>query len=185
MQRARRNLLRLLSGHHGQGLDIEVAPEHRELLHRRRPIDVERCHQHLALVALGKAAGEFRRGRGFAGALQADHHDRNRRHRIEIDGLAIGAERGDQFVMNDLDHHLPGGDRPDNCSADRLLADFFGEAPDHIERDVRFQQRAAHLAHRRIDIGLRQRAAPRQPIEYATKLFRQIVEHLSLPAASP
>src|SRR6202035_5278042 len=62
---------------------------------------------------------------------------------------------------------------------DRLLADPFGKTPDHVERDVGLQQRAAHLAHRSIDVSLRQRPAPRQPIEYAAKLFRQIVEHVS------
>ena len=119
---------------------------------------------------------EFGGGGGFAGALQADHHDRDRRHGVEVDGLAIGAERGDQFVMNDLHHHLAGGHRLDHGGADRLLADLFGKASDHVERDVGLQQRAAHLAHRGIDVGLRQRPAPRQPIENATKLFRQIVE---------
>src|SRR6202022_2172086 len=61
---------------------------------------------------------------------------------------------------------------------DRLLADFFGETSDHVERDVGLKQRAAYLAHRGIDVGFGQRPAPRQPIENATKLFRQIVEHL-------
>ena len=180
-QRALGDLRRLLAGDDRQGLDIEVAAEHRELLHRRRAIDVERGHQHLALVALGQAAGEFCGGGGFAGALQADHHDRDRRHRVEVDGLAVGAERGDQLVMDDLHHHLAGGHRLDHGGADRLLADLFGKAPDHVERDVGLQQRAAHLAHRRIDVGLRQRPAPRQPIENATKLFRQIVEHVRRP----
>ena len=171
------DLRRLLAGNDRQGLDIEIAAEHRELLHRRGAIDVERGHQHLALVALGQTAAEFCSGGGFAGALQADHHDRDRRHGVEIDGLAVGAERGDQFVMDDLHHHLAGGHRLDHGGADRLLADFFGKTADHVERDVGLQQRAAHLAHRGIDIGLRQRPAPRQPIENATKLFRQIVEH--------
>jgi len=93
----------------------------RPLLHRRRPIDVERGHQHLALVALGHAAGELGCGGGFAGALETDHHDRDRRHGIEVDGLAVGAQGRDQFVMDDLDHHLAGRNRlttvaPTACS---------------------------------------------------------------------
>jgi hypothetical protein len=137
-------------------------PQHGQLLHRRRAVDVERGHQHLALVALGHAAGELGGGRGFAGALQTDHHDRHRRHGIEVDGLAVGTERGDQFVMDDLDHHLAGRDRLDDGGADRLLADAIGEISDNLERDVGFQQRAAHLAHRGIDVALGQRAAARQ-----------------------
>ncbi len=138
-QRALCDLRRLLARDDRQGRDIEVAPEHRELLHRRRAIDIERSHQHLALVALGQPAGEFCRGGGFAGALQADHHDRDRRHRVEVDALAVGSKGSDQLVMNDLHHHLAGGDRLDHGGADRLLADFFDKAPDHVERDVGFQ----------------------------------------------
>jgi hypothetical protein len=177
------NLRRLLPGHDRQRRNVEIAAQHRQLLHRRGAIDVERGHQHLALVALDHAAREFCGGGGFAGALQADHHDRDRRHRIEVDGLAVGAEGGDQFVMDDLDHHLAGRDRLDHGGADRLLADAVDKAAHHVERDVSLEQRAAHLAHRGVDIGLRQRTATRQPIEYPTKLFRQIVEQCRFPAS--
>src|SRR6266403_850211 len=85
--------------------------------------------------------------------------------------------------MDDLDHHLAGRDRLDDGGADRLLAHAIGEASDDIERDVSLEQRAAHLAHRGVDIGLRQRTAARQPIEYPTKLFRQIVEQCRYPAS--
>ena len=182
-QRAARDLRGLLAFDDRQRRDIEIAPEHGELLHGGRTVDVERGHQHLALVALGEAAGELGGGGGFAGALQADHHDRDRRHRVEVDGLALGAERGDELVMDDLDHHLAWRHRLDHSGADRLLADLFGEAAHHFQRDVGLEQRAAHLAHRRIDVGLRQRASPRQPIENATKPFRQIVEQCRCPVA--
>jgi hypothetical protein len=119
----------------------------------------------------------FGGGGGLARALQADHHDRDRRHGVEVDALAFGAERGDQLVMDDLHHHLAGSHRLDHGGADRLLADFFGKTSHHVERDVGLQQRAAHLAHRGVDVGFGQRAAPRQPIENATQFFRQIVEH--------
>ena len=161
LQRAARDLRRLLACDDRQRRDVEIAAEHGELLHRRRAVDVERGHQHLALVALDEAARELGGGGGFAGALQADHHDRDRRHGIEIDGLAVGAERGDQLVMDDLDHHLAGRDRLDDGGADRLLAHLLGEAAHHIERDVGLEQRAAHLAHRGIDIG--SRSARRAP----------------------
>ena len=153
-ERTARDLRRLLAGDDRQGRNVEIAAEHRELFHRRRAVDVERGHQHLALVALDQAAGELGGGGGFAGALQADHHDRDRRHGVEIDGLAVGAERRDQLVMDDLDHHLAGRDRLDDGGADRLLAHALGEAAHHLERDVGLEQRAAHLAHRRVDVGL-------------------------------
>ena len=93
-------------------------------------------------------------------------------------------EGGDQLVMDDLDHHLAGSDRLDDGGTDRLFADAIGKASDDVERDVGFEQRAAHLAHRGVDIGLRERTAPRQPIENATKLFRQIVEQCRCPLFS-
>ena len=83
--------------------------------------------------------------------------------------------------MDDLDDHLAGRDRLDDSCTDRLLADALGEAPDDVERDVGLEQRAAHLAHRGVDVGLRQRTASRQPIENATELFRQIVEQCRCP----
>ena len=83
--------------------------------------------------------------------------------------------------MDDLDHHLAGRDRLDDGGADRLLADAVGKTSDNVKRDVGFQQRAAHFAHRGVDVGLRQRTAARQPIEYPTKLFRQIVEQCRCP----
>ena len=52
-----------------------------------------------------------------------------------------------------------------------------GEGAHHVERDVGFEQRAAHLAQRGVDVGLRQRAAPGEPVENAAKPFRQRVEH--------
>ena len=83
--------------------------------------------------------------------------------------------------MDDLDHHLAGRDRLDDGGADRLLAHALDEAADDLKGDVGFQQRAAHLAHRGVDVLLGQRAASRQPIENATKLFRQIVEQCRCP----
>ena len=43
--------------------------------------------------------------------------------------------------------------------------------------DLGFEQRAPHLAQRRLDMLLRERAAPRQAIENSAELFRQAVEH--------
>ena len=178
LQRALRDLRRRLALHDRQRLDADVAAEHGELLHRRRAAGVERGHQHLALVALGQAAGELCGGGGFAGALQADHHDGDRRRRVEVDGLAVGAERRDQLVVDDLDDHLAGRHRLDDGGADGLLAHLVGERAHDFERDVGLEQRAAHLAHGRVDVGLGERAAARQPIQNAAKLFRQIVEHV-------
>jgi hypothetical protein len=56
------------------------------------------------------------------GALQADHHDRDRRRGVEVDGLAVRAKRGDQFVVDVLTTIWPGVTDGDG-GADRLLPD--------------------------------------------------------------
>ena len=86
---------------------------------------------------------------------------------VEIDRLRVGAERRDQLVVHDLDDHLAGRDRLDDVDADRALLDLLDEGARHVERDVGLQQCAANLAQRRIDVLLRQRAAPRQAVENA------------------
>ena len=70
-------------------------------------------------------------------------------------------------------------ERMTSC-ADGARAHLVGERAHHVERDVGLDQRAAHLAHRLADVGLRQRAAPGQPVEDATEAFRQGFEHSSV-----
>ena len=91
LHRARGDLLRRLALDDGQRVDARLLAQHLELLLCRRAPRVERGHQHLALVALVKALGELRGCRRLAGALQADHHDRHRRRRIQVDRLGLGA----------------------------------------------------------------------------------------------
>ncbi len=82
-------------------------------------------------------------------------------------GCAFEPSVADQFVVHDLDDHLAGRDRLDDVDADRALLHLLDEGARHVERDVGLQQRAANLAQRRVDVLLRQRAAPRQAVENA------------------
>ena len=66
----------------------------------------------------------------------------------------------DKLVVHQLDDHLPRLDRLDQGDADGLLLHVVDKRAHHVERDVRLEQRAAHLAQRGIDVGLRERAAP-------------------------
>ena len=95
-------------------------------------------------------------------------------------GCARRAERLDELVVHDLDDHLAGRDRLDDVDADRVLPHLLGERAHDVERDVGFEQRAAHLAQRRVDILLRQRAAPGQAVEDGAETFRKAVEHRTL-----
>ena len=82
--------------------------------------------------------------------------------------------------MDDLDHHLAGLNRLDDRSADRLGARPVDERAHDLERDVRLEQRPAHLAHGGVDVFLREGAAAGEFIQYAGELFGQALEHALL-----
>ena len=151
----------------GQRGDAGLLAQHAQLLLRGGPARVERRHQHFLAIALLEAIGDLGRRRRLARALQAGHQDGDRRRGVEIDRLGIRAEHAHQLVIDDLDDHLAGRHRLDDVLADRLGLHRLGEVLDHVERDVGFQQRAAHLAHGLGDVAVGQRATPRQLVEYA------------------
>ena len=166
-ERALGDLLRRLAGNDRQRVDAGLLAEHAQLLLCSRAPRVERRHQHFLLVAVGEPLGDLRRRRRLAGALQADHHHGDGRGGVQIDGGAVRAEHGDELVVDDLDDHLAWRDRAQNLLADRLGLHLVDEVAHHIERDVRLEQGAAHLAHRLADVALGQRAATRQLVENA------------------
>ena len=181
LDRALGDLDRLLAGDDRQRVDVGLAPEHRQLLLRRRAGDVERGHQHPLALALGQALGELGGGRRLTGALQADHHDDRRRIDVEVQLGGLGAERLDQRVVDDLDDHLARRDRAEHFLSDRPLGDLVDEVAGDRQSDVRLEQRDAHLAHRRAHVRLRERAAPAKPVENAAEPIAQTVEHSLLP----
>jgi len=154
------------------------------LLLRRRPLHVERRHQHFDLAAVSEAQRDLGGSRRLARALQADEHDRHRRGRVEIDRLAFAAERLDQRIVDDLDHHLARRDRLDHRRADRLRTGAIDERADDFERNVGLEQRTAHFAHRRVDVLLGEGAAAGQSIQYAGELLGKALEHGSAPVRS-
>ena len=180
-ERAARDIHRLLALHDRQGGDLDLRAEHRELFLRRGPRHVERRHQRLLAVLLADILGELGGGRRLARALQADHHHHDRRPGIEVqifrNRAVAAAEHLDQLVMDDLDDLLSGGDRAQHIVPDRLFGHGIDEPPRHGKRDVCFEQRDAHLAHRLAHVRLAQRAATAQAVEHVTEAVGQIVEH--------
>ncbi len=118
---------------------------------------------------------------GLARTLQPDHHDRHRRHGGQVERRFVGAEHGDQLVMDDLDDHLAGRDRADHLLADRLLAHLGDEILDHRQGDVGLEQRHAHFAHGLGHVGLAQRAAAGQPVENPGQFRAQTFKHAVFP----
>ena len=79
--------------------------------------------------------------------------------------------------MDDLDDHLAGRHGFDDRRTDSLLRHPGDEIADNIERDIGLEQRAAHFAHGFADVGLGERAAPAELVEYAGKAFLKGLEH--------
>jgi hypothetical protein len=177
------DLDRRLAGDDGQRVGAGLLAQHLELFLRGRPPGVERRHQYAPLLLFGEALGDLGRGRRLARALEADHHDGNRHRRVQIDGRGFSAQRLDQSVVDDLHDHLAGSDRLDDVGADRARAQLLGELAHHLEGHVGLEQRPTHLAERRGDIGLRQRAAPGQLVEDAGKAVLEALEHVVTQAA--
>src|SRR6185295_3778344 len=103
----------------------------------------------------------------------------------ECQALALGAERFNERVMNDLDDLLAGRDRANDRLADRALAHLLDEVLDHGKSDIGIDERCADFGERGVDIGFRQRAASPEPVEYIAQTFLQVVEHANLKRRSP
>ena len=148
-----------------QRRDLRLLAELAQLLLRGRPARIERGHQDLLALPLGQPLGDLGGGRRLARTLQADHHHHDRGRGIEVDGAALVAEHGDQFVMDDLHDHLAGLDRLEHLGADGLGAHLVDEGADDLERHVGLDQRTANLAQRSRNIGLGERAAAGQTVQ--------------------
>jgi hypothetical protein len=139
----------------------------------RRPVDVQRGHQHLPALQLREPQGQLGRHGRLAGALKAGQQQHRRRigGHVQRRGLALAAQHLDQAVVDDLDHLVGGLDRADHRLAGGLHAGLVDEVPHHRQGDVGFQQGHAHLAHGRVDVLLGQHAAAGEPVEDAREAF--------------
>ena len=170
LQRTGGDIDRGLASDDRQSGSANLLAQHRQLLLRGRAIDVERRHQHLLAVLFLEQFGELRRSGGLARTLQADHHDHDRRKRLQIKlGGLFAAQHLDQRIVDDLDDLLARCDRLQDRLANRLFGDIIDKAADNRQRDIGFEQRDSNFAHRIAHILLAQRPAPAQLVENAAK----------------
>ena len=175
---------RRLAGDDRQRVDAHLPAEHGKLLHRRRTARIERSHQHLAPPLSARRLAIFAVVVVLPEPCSPTIMISDRRRRVEVDRLSARPQGLDQLIVHDLHDHLAGRDRLDDIDADRALLHLLGEGAGHIERDVGLEHRAPHLAQRRLDILLRQRAAPGQAVEDRIQTFGEIVEHASFTLRS-
>ena len=158
----------LLHREHG---DVELLAEDLQLRDGRRAVDVRRDEQR-ALALLLEREAELASRRRLAGALQADHHDDRRRLRTHVDAALRAAHELRELLVDDLDDDLCRRQRLEDVLANRALLDGLDELLDDLEVDVGFEKCHAHLAHRLIDVILRQLAMAAELLEGCLKSVR-------------
>jgi hypothetical protein len=176
VQRRRRDRDRLLGRRRGEEVDADLLRERRELLDRRRAIDVGRHEQHLLFLRRDEP-GELCSRRRLAGALQAGQQDDRRRLRSEIERLGGTAHQRRQFACNDADQRLSRRQRSDDLRADRFLAQVADERLDDRQCDVGLEQREPHFPQRVLDVGFGEPRFAAQRLDDARQAFGQGVEH--------
>ena len=190
LHRAPGDIDRLLTLNDRQRRDIDLRAERRQLLLRVRAIDVERRHQHLfplasALAEIGLPRRQPLRDLGGGGrlarTLETNHHDHGRRSNAQLQLGSFRTEHLDQRIADDLDDLLARRDRAQDVLADRLLGRLVDELARHGQRDVGFEQRDAHLAHRRTHVCLGQRTPAAKAVEDTAKSIAQAFEHRNTP----
>ncbi len=171
IHRPLRDLHRRLAGDDRQAGHLRLLGELGQLELRRGTLGVEARQQHAPPHAFAEPQGQLARGGGLAGALQADHQDRYRRRGVQVDrDGALAAQRLDHHVIDDLDDLLAGRDGGQDLGADGALAHLGDEVAHHGQRHVGVQQRQADFAECLGDVGLGQRTATAQAVEYPGQL---------------
>src|SRR5262249_58975632 len=122
---------RLLADTRREDLDTDLARERRELLDRRRAVDVARDEQWIPAARFLQELRELRRGRRLARALEArEQHDRWRRDR-EIEVGALAAHQAAELAVHRADERLPRRQARGDLLAQRRLAHPLDELLDH------------------------------------------------------
>ena len=153
-----------------------LARDHRQLLDRGRPFDVGR-HEQRVLALLGQPLRQLAGRRGLARALQAEQQNHARPFGGGLQPALGVAEQGDHLVADDLDHLLRRRQAVQHVLSHRPVADPVDERLDHLEVDVRFEQRETDLAQRDLDRFGRQPCFAAQRFEDVLQAGAETVEH--------
>ena len=89
----------------------------------------------------------------------------------------VTAEQLDQLVVNDLDHLLSGRDALQHLLPYSTILYPSNERFSDLVIDVSLEKYATNLAHRLLDVGLRQLTLASKLLENAFELFGQLIEH--------
>lgn len=134
---------------------LELARQHRQLLDGGRAVDVGGHQVRPALHLFAEIIRQLAGGGRLAGTLQADEQDGHRRGGAEVEAHRLFAHHPGQFLVDDLDELLFGGEAAQDLLAEGFLLDALGEALHDLEVHVGLEQGEANLTHRVGDVFLR------------------------------
>ena len=139
-------------------------------------VDVAGHQQRAAALAAVELAQLGRVG-GLAVALQTAHHQHGLALVLDAQGLGfLAAHQAGEFLVDDLDHLLGGGQAFHDLLAHRPFGHLGAEVLGHLVVDIGFQQRHAHFPHGRLDVRLIELALAAQLFEHAGQSLAQRFE---------
>src|SRR5438132_113984 len=106
------------------------------------------------------------------------HHQHATRVAAQHQPGVLRAEQIHHFIVNDFDNLLAGLNALDHFLADGLGFNALDEIPGHLEIDVRFQQRQAHLAQGLPNVGFGDFPQPAQVPKGVLEFVAERIEHL-------
>src|SRR5687767_11687431 len=177
IERALRDIDRLLADRRGKEIGLHLPRERLQLLDCRGPVNVAAREQDFLLVLLLQEFRELAARRRLAAALEARHQHDCRRLGYEIERVVVLAHERRQLAMHDADYRLSGRQAPHDLLPERFVANSRDEIAHHGERDVGLEQRHAHFAQRVSDVVLGDARFAAQRLENTRKPRRQVIEH--------
>jgi hypothetical protein len=146
-------------------VDPELLAEPRELQHRGGTMHVGADHQRALALARLEPQRKLRRSRRLAGALKPrEQHDR-RRLRAQVERTHALAHHAHEFLVDHADERLARRQALVDLEPDRSRLDGLREFLDDRKRDVRLEQRHAHLPQRVGDVLFSQPSAAAQAFD--------------------
>ncbi len=135
------------------------------------------CYQQRIAALFAKVQCDFAGMGGFARTLQAHHHQ-DLRTAIRVEqGYLLFAENALQFVVHNRDHALARSEALRHLFS--LGAFFHGshEILGYLEVHISFEQRATNIAHRIVDVFLRQLCAATELAKGLIEAIRKCLKH--------
>ena len=169
IDRVLRDVDRIHIRRHAVDRDIRLLAQDFELLDRCRTIDVAGCH-HRTVAFFLEHQSELAGRRRLAGALQTNKHDDRHAGGRQRDLALCPAQKLCQLVFDDLDDRLVRLQAAEDLFPHRLFTDVSDEIFRHLEIDIGFQQCAADLTKRPINVTFGKLALPAEILERRLQL---------------